>query len=203
MKKLLTLIFALLLSVNSAFASYFPETAIKSSTKASYMASTADIVPVASTTDLFELYGSSSKTIKVLRVEVGYRGATAAAAMDVCYLLRRSTANSSGTSATLTNVKLDSNNAAATAVAKSYTANPTTGTLVGNITTNYITGALDGGTTGLQPGAKGSFVLFDANIAGQPIVLRGTGEGVVVNFNGTKPQMGTPKLSVIFYWTEE
>lgn len=183
--------------------SFFPETAIKSSTKATYMASTADIVPAASTTDLFELYGSGTKTVKVLRVEVGYRGATSAATMDICYLQRRSTANTSGTSATLTNIKLDTNNGSGTAVAKSYTANPTTGTLVGTITSNYITGALDGGTTGVHPGAKASFVLFDANIAGQPIVLRGTGEGVVVNFNGTKPQMGTPKLSVIFYWTEE
>lgn len=203
MKKLLTLIFALLLSVNSAFASYFPETAIKSSTKASYMAATIEVAPAASTTDLFEIYGSGTKTIKVLRVELTYRGATAAASMDACYLLRRSTANTSGTSATLTNIKLDTNNGSATAVAKSYTANPTTGTLVGNLATNYLTGALDGGSTVIQPAAVGRYVLFDAKLAGQPIVLRGTGEGVVVNFNGTAPKMGTPKLGITFYWTEE
>lgn len=203
MKRFITLLFALLLSVNSAFASYFPETAIKSSTKTSYMASTIEIAPAASTTDLFELYGSSSKTVKVLRVELSYRGATAASTMDACYLLRRSTANTSGTSATLTNIKLDTNNGSGTAVAKSYTANPTTGTSVGNIATKYITGSLDGGSTVVQPSARPDWVLFDANIAGQPIVLRGTGEGVVVNFNGTAPKMGTPKLGITFYWTEE
>ena len=204
MKRFITLFFALLLSVNSAFASYFPETAIKSSTKATYMASAAEVVPAASTTDLFELYGSSTKTIKVLRVELGYRGATASTAADACYLLRRSTANSGGTSANLTAIKLDSNNGSSTANSiKSYTANPTTGTLVGTILVRYLTGMLDAGSSAPQPAGLGHYVLFDANIAGQPIVLRGTGEGIVVNFNGTKPAMGTPKLAVIFYWTEE
>ena len=202
MKKLLTLIFALLLSVNSAFASYFPETAIKSSTKASYMAASTFVAPAASTTDLFEIYGSSTKTIKVLRVEVSYKASTGHSATDECFLLRRSTANSSGTSVTLDNLKLDTNNGSGTAVAKSYTANPTTGTLVGRIASRILTPSVPPAAATSVTGAP-ALCLFDANIAGQPITLRGTAEGLVINFNGTIPSAGTPRLAVTFYWTEE
>lgn len=183
--------------------SFFPETAIKSSTKASYMAASTFVAPAASTTDLFEIYGSSTKTVKVLRVELSYKSSTIQSATDECFLLRRSTANSSGTSETLDNLKLDTNNSSATAVAKSYTANPTTGTLVGRIAARIATPSAPPAGAYLPLTAIPASVLFDANVAGQPIVLRGTSEGLVVNFNGTIPSGGTPRLAVTFYWTEE
>ena len=204
MKRFITLLltlYAVLLQPLAANASYFPETAIKSSTKASYMAASTFVAPAASTTDLFEIYGSSTKTVKVLRVELAYKASTGPSATDECFLLRRSTANSSGTSVTLGNLKLDTNNSSATAVAKSYTANPTTGTLVGRIATRIATPSTP--TGGDPVTAIPASVLFDANVAGQPIVLRGTSEGLVVNFNGTIPSGGTPRLAITFYWTEE
>lgn len=184
--------------------SFFPETAIKASTKATYMASSAFVAPAASTTDLFELFGSSTKTLKVLRIELAYYGASDNTAIDECFVVKRSTANTSGTSANLTIVPLDSTNAASTANScKSYTANPTTGSLVGNISASAFTGAKSAAVNTALASSVPRIVLFDASLTGQPIVLRGTGQGVAVNFAGVKPSMGTPKLAVTFVWTEE
>lgn len=207
MKRFITLLFtlyAVLLQPLAANASYFPETAIKSSTKASYMAASTFVAPAASTTDLFEIFGSSTKTVKVLRVEIAYYSAAAASAIDECFLVRRSTANSGGTSTSLTAIKLDTNNGSATVNSiKSYTANPTTGTLVGTLTSQCFSAITIPASGNIAIQGQPRLVLFDANLAGQPIVLRGTSEGVCVNFNGVKPAGSTPKLAVVFYWTEE
>lgn len=206
MKRLLTIFFSLLVLLAqpiAAHASYFPETAVKSSTKASYMAASAFTTPVASTTDLFEIYGSGTKTIKVQRIELAYYGTGGAAALDECFLLRRSTANTSGTSTTLTNIKMDTNNSAGTAVCKAYTANPTTGTLVGTLATMSFNGQQPVTQSFAIVSPTTRMVMFDASLTNQPIVLRGTSEGVVINFAGVKPQNTNAKLAVVFHWTEE
>jgi hypothetical protein len=116
--------------------------------------------------------------------------------LDV-YLLRRSTANSGGTSTATTAVSWDSTNVAATAAALSYTANPTAGTLVGNLDAQYIF------VPALAKTAGGIYY-FPSNIdptEQQDIVLRGAGEVLAINFNGVTVTGGT--FNCTFQWTAE
>ncbi len=203
-RRLLSLFAALMLLVIGtlpANASAYGRVEVTSATKASYMGCSLFTTPPASTTDHFQIYGSASKTVKVLRLEAAYSTSATHNLLDQVFLVKRSTANSSGTAGTTTVVPLDSNNAAATATIKVYTANPSTGTLVGQMAAKAIMGQSTS-TAGSCP-ANIPIVLFDAAIAGQPIVLRGTGEGLCVNFNGTIPSATTPKLAYTVIWTEE
>lgn len=162
-----------------------------------YIASSDQVTPASSTTDLAIINGSASKTIKVLKVFVTYR-ATSVGAVEIntFYAIKRSTANTSGTSSNLTNVSLDSNNSSASAVCKIYTANPTLGTTVGKV------GAATG-LAGSASNAEGIVCLFDADKYGQAIVLNGTAQGLAVNNNGVTVAGSSPLVQVTFVWTEE
>lgn len=199
MKRLLSLLLTFLLAGAPAFASSFADITIKPSTKATYMASTAFGAPPAATTDHFQLYGSGSKTITIEKLEVAYTGGGNNVIPTKCFLIKRSTANSGGTATTLTAVPLDSTSAAATAVAKVYTANPTTGSSVGQISSSLLN--VNPLLSGANPPPR--IVLYDARLASRPIILRGTSEGLVANFNGVIPDCPAPSLSYTITWTEE
>jgi hypothetical protein len=70
-------------------------------------------------------------------------------------------------------VPFDSTSSAATAAVKHYTANPTVGTLVGNIATRSIT---------FQ--SAGLLQVIEIEFE-NPVILRGTSELLCVNFNAT------------------
>lgn len=179
-------------------ASTFGEVMMTPTTKTTYICANAFFTPPASATDIWQIYGSSSKTVKILEVRLTLKSSASATYNDF-YLLKRSTANTSGTAVTATPVALDSSNAAATAVVKHYTANPTTGTLVGTVATFTTNGTSNSAVTAQLPQG---LVLFDHKITGQPVVLRGTGEGLVLNCNGvTVANSGSPCVTVVF--TEE
>lgn len=164
--------------------------------KATYRASIAALVAVTGCTDLFTLTGSSTKTIRITRVEFSGTVATAALYLDVICLLR-STANSSGTSTSPTVVPLDSNSAAGSAVARAYTANPTTGTLVGAITTDKILLPLAGTPTLTQ-----RLVIEFGNRPAQAVVLRGTTQVFAINLNAVTLANAT-SIDIAIEWTEE
>ena len=92
-------------------------------------------------------------------------------------------------------VPWDSTNAAATATVRSYTANPTLGTLVGNLQTStvYVSG---GGTIGSVP-----IVSEYTGTAQQPLTVRGTSQVVSINFGGVTRTGNVTRATVI--WTEE
>lgn len=178
------------------------KTQIEPSRKATYVGSTAFFTPAASATDMWQLYGSASKTVKVLKIFLVYKTTSITSSNDF-FLLKRSTANTSGTAVNTTIGKFDSTNSAATAVAKHYTANPTTGSLDHQImVTSTGTTSFANSTSGSSISMLPSMTLFDADKFGQPIVLRGTGEGVVLNNNGvTVANSGSLSVTVVF--TEE
>lgn len=180
----------------AAFAGSYGEIQSAPSYKATYSASSALLTPVASATDLAILNGSASKTIRLLKVFCTYKtdGAAGSRDQNIFYLVKRSTANSAGTPTTLTNVPLDSANAAASAVCLSYTANPTPGTTVGTV---IVGSAYSGQISGP------SIVLFDADKYGQALVLRGTAQGVAVNNNGVTVPGTSPQVQFTYVWTEE
>lgn len=172
------------------------------STIATYSAASAFTTPAAATTDMFEIYGSSTKTIKIIRVDIAYSfGNSSPLVEPIVFLLKRSTANSSGTSTTETNIPVDSGSAAATAVIKTYTANPTLGSSLGRVMSGVFASPTDNQTA--QPYAVNAWTtLYEATLMQQSITLRGTAQGLVVNFNGVKPG-GTPVLAFRVIWTEE
>src|SRR5207245_3298811 len=89
------------------------------------------LVPASSATDIFTIIGSSTRKILIIKVYVGCTQTTAGA-IDVQFV-KRSTADTAGTSTTPTMWAHDSGDPAATTTVRAYTANPTLGTLVGAV----------------------------------------------------------------------
>jgi hypothetical protein len=100
--------------------------------KATYATTAVAFAYAASGTDIFTITGSATKTIRILRISV--TGTQTTGAMRDVLLIKRSAANTGGTSATPTIAPYDSNSSAATAVVRNYTANPSAlGASVGTI----------------------------------------------------------------------
>lgn len=160
-----------------------------------YSAAITGLAVAAAATDIFTLTGSATKTIKVRAVHVSATR-TADAKTDLV-MLKRSTANSGGTSTTPTRVPHDSTNTAATGVVNAYTANPVVGTLVGIIRSRkqYIPVAA---SSALE--SEASYVFGSAEST-QGITLRGTGEVFAVNLNGQT--ITGPSFDMSIEWTEE
>lgn len=160
---------------------------------ASYSAAKTGLASVATATDIFTITGSASKTIKITKIGISTTRTTSGN-VDIL-LLKRSTANSGGTSAAVTAVPHDSTNAAATGTVLSYTANPTTGTLVGAIRSekNFIN-TVGGGST------DKIIWEFGQDIS-QPIVLRGTAEVLAINLNSVT--INGSSFNISLEWTEE
>jgi hypothetical protein len=165
--------------------------------KATYSACVIGLVPGATPQDIFTITGSSSKTIRVLRLDVTGQ-ATAAQPLDVV-ILKRSTANSAGTSSAVTAVPHDSNDTA-TATVLSYTVNPTAGTLVGNLRASKLTlGIKTAATTDIN---ADHFTEFFGNRPGKAVVLRGTAQVLAVNLNGITAISGWV-FNINIEWSEE
>lgn len=166
------------------------------SPKATYSAGISALaIAAAATTDVFIISGSATKTVKV--TVVSFSGADSAMKVSPLFLIKRSTANTGGTSTTLTNVPYDSTDAAGTAVVKAYTANPTLGTAVGTIRSTNA-GFYSNGN-GVPPNVIWAFGTASA----KPIILRGTAENLVLNLNGATVGGTTPTLDLFVEWTEE
>lgn len=161
------------------------------STRATYSAAFQGASIALLATDVFTLTGSASKVIRVTRVDIEFTGGGFAVQVA---LLKRSTANSGGTSTPLTAVPHDSNDAAATATARQYTVNPTTGTLVGPIDEGRVNSPLTSSVTSPAP------FEWDANRPSKEIFLRGTNEVLAVNLIGTTLSGAT--FSGTMEWTE-
>lgn len=182
------------LALDATLTSGSQKTQLVSSTVSTYSTTTGVVGTAATATDVFTIYGSGTKTIKVLKV---YLDTTQTiAGTNIWILMKRSTANTGGTSTATVRVPHDSNNAAATATALIYSANPAAlGTLVGNIAVSKV----------FSPpiGTFGDEYLWDFDqLNGEPITLRGTGEGLTLNFNGAATPAGEA-INIRAIWTEE
>lgn len=164
--------------------------------KATYGAAAGFSAGTAATTDIFTIYGSGTKTVRVTRLLISSTTSTAAAYYDVI-LAKRSTAATGGTPATPTIVPYDSGFAAGTATVKNYTAAPTAGTNVGTLTFAKYFSPITG-----TPAAVSTLVFDFANRPASPIVLRGTGEGLAVTISGVTPA-NAQTWDIAVEWTEE
>jgi hypothetical protein len=162
--------------------------------KATYSATAVFSPTVTAATDVFTITGSATKTVRVTKLTVF--GTETTAATQIVEILKRSTANSGGTSAASTAVPHDSNSSAATATVLSYTANPTTlGTLLATIRTGRP--FFGSGATPQDPSS--TYVFGDVNE--QAIVLRGTGQVLAVSLNSAS--IVGVSLRCWVEWTEE
>lgn len=162
--------------------------------KTTYSASAVGFVPPAAATDVFSITGSGTKTIRVTRLEIDGTTTSGSGISLNLQLVKRSTANSGGTSSSVTAASHDSANAAATATVLSYTANPTLGTLVGVVRTarfSFVTVGTDTLGEDWDFGTRPS----------QAIVLRGTSQVLAVNFGGVT--ITGPVVDITVEWTEE
>ncbi|SRR6266496_3096682 len=169
--------------------------------KATYAAAMTGLVPVTGCTDLFTITGSATKIVKVTRI--GLVGTTITTPIQVVVqIIKRSTANSAGTSSAPTNlVTYDSTlNAAATATVLGYTANPTLGTTAGILLSTKILFVIAPTATLLTYTEK--FVHEFGIRPSQCPTLRGTTQVLAINLGGTT--LGTAcSCDVFVEWTEE
>lgn len=160
---------------------------------ATYTASVSNLASAALATDIFTLTGSATKTISIRKIAVN--GVQTTGAQVSIIMLKRSTANTAGTSTATTAVPMDSANVAATGTALAYTANPTVGTLVGNVHSDRV--FVPGAAT--TSDAQGLFFAF-GDIGQQPIVLRGIAQVFAINLAGATITGGS--LNVNIEWQE-
>lgn len=156
--------------------------------QATYSATMTNVA--ASTGTWCSLYGSATKIVKITSIK--FNGMAATALASNVTINKRSAATSGGTPgpSTLTNVPHSSNFAAASAVAKSYTINPTVGANVGVVDSyNVILGT----TVATN--------FYGRDFTNQPVVLNAAAEGVTVDCDGTV--YSSSKINCSFTWTEE
>jgi hypothetical protein len=151
------------------------------------------ISPVSLATDVAGLTGSASKTVRVRRVRIG--GSAATLTTVAAQLIKRTVANTGGTTATINIAKHDSNDSAATAVASVYTTNATTlGTGI-NVRSDNLS---------FTPSTQTSAAPLDWDFSSgaQPLTLRGTSESLWISLGGSSIP-GGPFINISIDWTEE
>ena len=166
---------------------------VTESTKATYSCAIGATTLAATATDFWTLVGSSTKTVRLLRLTIS--GIATSAGTSEIYLFKRTTANSSGTATQPTIVQHDSNDAAPTAVVNTYSANPTLGTgyaLRAQRLSLAVTASSD-----VPP------IVWDfSNRNSKGLVLRGVAQCAALNFNGAAVVGGT-SLCIDCEFTEE
>lgn len=158
-----------------------------------YSASVTGYAPYTTAVDIFSITGSATKTIKIKHISID--GTQTTASNINVLLIKRSTANSGGTPATLTAVPWNSNNAAATATVRTYGGNPTMGTTVGTIQSEKLFVP-----TITTSGNEIKWNWYDVEKM-QPPTLIGTSQVLAINFNSATIVGGNFNIDIV--WTEE
>jgi hypothetical protein len=160
--------------------------------RATYRYAGLAFTPVATPTDIIQIQGSTTKTLRVTKIRIG-GVATGQGNMPVA-LIRRSAAGTLGSAVltAVTGIKLDTTDGAATGVVSTVgTANYTTlGTAVGTLRTGRLNMPAVGAGAAPQP------IEFEFDNA--PLRLRGAAEWIGINLNGA----AVPSGGVIDYEIE-
>lgn len=193
----ITLLFAAILAVISQAA--LAQTAVYPSVQslinkvATYSAAVNNFTLAASPTDVCIIPGNASNTVYIKSISIS--GVKTTSGTTTIVLVKRSTANTGGSANALTSVAMDSGNAAASSVFSYYTANPTTGTLVGNISARQVAFLSNTATTDMN---RTQWIFGDW--LDQYAVLRGVAQSIAVNLAGVTQTGGT--LSCEVEWME-
>jgi hypothetical protein len=164
---------------------------------ASYHSST-QLTAIGTGTDIAVMPGNATNTALLTGIRVSCVQTTAG--IINLSVLKRSTADSAGTTQAMTVVPDDSNYAAASSAPIAYTAPPTKGTLVGALDIQRV-GCLAAATA-----SPNDIYISPANWRMKPIVLRGTAQQVAVNvatpIDGAGTAIAGSIINVTFEWIE-
>jgi hypothetical protein len=175
-----------------------PSTRMLDSAIATYSYNEVQFAPAAAATDVWQLTGPTGLTGKVRWVEVG--GTAAAVRTQTVSLIKRSAANTGGTSAARTIVKADSADVASFSVMTRWTVNPAgLGAAIGTIDSTTFTLTTGATTPVPQDRAVFNYEAFSL----KPIVLNGALEFLCVNFTGVNTVVSTDKIDLEIWWTEQ
>ena len=151
-----------------ARASSYGSVQLSPSFTATYTGVTGFYTPPASANNIFwDMTGSSTKTIYITQVSIS-RQATGSGA-DQYELDKLTSANSGGTSSTVTEVPVDSNFSTSGASSRSYTVIPSS--------SGGVAGPVAAGITS-QGQVASNLVIYQANNFEDAITLRGTAQGI-------------------------
>jgi hypothetical protein len=152
-------------------------------------------VPQTGAGDAVCIYGAAGKIVRVKRIAISGTDSTAQTANVT--LVKRSAANTGGTSTTPTVGALDSANAASSAVVRAYTAVPTPGAAVATVRAQSLPLPASASASQYPP------VIWNfGETNSQDLILRGASEGACVNFPAAFTTAG-PNLNVDVTWTEQ
>jgi hypothetical protein len=162
--------------------------------KATYTYAISATAPYATPTDWIVVRGSSTKTVKILRIEMS---GAATAATEVIFTLKKHTiANTGGTNTTPTPMQHDSNDAAASATVLLYSVAPTidaSATIWKNV---RMTLALAPAATANVPDR---FVYNFGADPYEPLTLHGVAQEFAINFGGSAvPSGGVYDVALVF-----
>jgi hypothetical protein len=156
-----------------------------------YSAQLAGWALAASATDIWYFQGNSTTSCYITKIIISGTQTTAGAVL--MSLIKRSTANTGGTSSGAgTPPPHDASDGAANSSPILYTANPTPGTSLNSLRSDYV--FLGSTTTAPQR------IVWDFGDTGKPIVLTGTAQGLAINLGSTTITGGA--LSVSVEWFE-
>lgn len=160
-------------------------------TKSAYSVVIVGVTPASTATDVFTIIGSGSKIVRIRNMMV--YGAQTTGSIVPVNIIKRSTANTGGTSTTGTAVPWSSANAAATAVVSAYTVNPSAlGTSLGLL--SYETPFI--------PILQDTLFQYDFSLVPyQTYTLNTAAETIAINLNGATVTGGS--LAFKISWTEE
>jgi hypothetical protein len=164
---------------------------------ASYHAS-AIVASAATATDIATMPGNATNTVLVTGIRVSCTQTTGS--IINLSILMRTTADSAGTPVTTAIHKDDSNYAAASSAPKTWTANPTKGTLEAMVDSVKL-GCMAPGTV-----SPNDIYISPSNWRMKPMVLRGTAQELEVNLgapiNGTGTTVTGGSFLITFEWIE-
>lgn len=166
------------------------------STFGSFVAASAPFTPGATPQDVFTITGSATRSVQITKIAITTVQTTSG--LNAWALVKRSTANSGGTSAAVTRVALDRAFPAATATVLQYTANPTAGTLVGSVWSGRVNAPAIASATGAD------FEKIIPNGGGpmSPLVLTGITDVLAWNFGGVALPTGL-SVQACVWWSEQ
>lgn len=157
-----------------------------------YGAAALAVTPAASATDVLAITGAANKQVRVRKIHCD--GTSTANGTTIVQVVKRSTADSGGTSTAPAKVPYNSSTVAAVATIKVYTANPTLGTAIGTVAEAPLT--TDAATSGVT---NNTGVTFD--FSNQNVILNSATDALALNANATSFPSGAA-LDCTVEWSE-
>ena len=161
-----------------------------------YVTASGTISPGATPTDIYTITGNDNVIVYV--TAMGFSTVQTTEGINGWSVLKRSTANTGGTSEVNAEVSFSSNYPSPEATTRTYTANPTLGVAVGNIWTGYVDSpeVVPTETGDSFAGVKLNFL----QTYGAPLALLNSNELIALNFGGGALPAGMAVLAWVSWY---